>query len=90
MAIGWFCRSTVSLALLLLSGSSALSSETPQHEQACKPQSIIDMKVSPDGKYLVGFTGKRAAPYLEEPDDDDSGPPCFVWAVSAAFLPKLQ
>ena len=89
MASGWLCRSTVSLALVL-PGSSAFSSEAPQYERTCKPQGVIEMKMSPDGKYVVGFTGKQASPYLEEPDDDDSGPPCFVWAVSAAFFPKLR
>jgi hypothetical protein len=89
MASGWLCRSTVSLALVLPS-SSAFSSETPHYERPCKPEGIIEMKVSPDGKYFVGFTGMQASPDLEDPDDDDSGSSCFVWAVSAAFLPKLR
>jgi hypothetical protein len=89
MASGWLCRSTVSLALVVPS-SSAFSSEAPQYERPCRPQGIIEMNVSPGGTYAIGFTGKQAVPYLEEPDDDDSGPPCFVWAVSAAFFPKLR
>ena len=89
MASRWLFRSTVSFALLLLS-SSAFSGEAPQYEQACKPPSIIEMKVSPDGKYVVGFTGRHAAPYLEEPNDDDSGPSCFVWEASAALRSKFR
>jgi hypothetical protein len=89
MASGLLRRSTMSLALVLPS-SSALCKEVPPYERPCKAQGVFDTKMSPDGKCVVGFTGPRAAPDSEGPDDDDSGPLCFVWAVSAQFHPNLR